>query len=76
MSEIPSTEYPIDIYRDNVVIYELGELKEQRAVEHLQTIANFDPNASSGEPFHRNRISTVKAAVEVLQKIQEDIAPK
>jgi len=72
ISETPSTEYPIGFYRDDLIIYQLGELKEQRAVEHLQRIASFDPTASSGEPFHRNRSSTVKVAVEALQKIQEN----
>ncbi len=70
ITEKPSTEYPIGIYRDELVIYQLGEFREQRAVMHLQRIANFDPNTESGEPFNRMRTSTIKAAVEALRKIQ------
>lgn len=70
IAEQPTNEYPIGIYRDEIVIWQLGEFKEQRAIEHLQRIANFEPNAETGEPFHRSRQSTVRAAIAALQKIQ------
>ncbi|MGD2182195.1 hypothetical protein [Lusitaniella coriacea] len=67
--EQPATEYPIGIYLDELVIWQLGEFKEQRAVEHLQRIIHFDPNTESGNAFHRTRHSTVRAARVALEKI-------
>ena len=67
--EQPEEEYPIGIYLDEIVIWQLGEFKEQGAIEYLQRIANFDPEATTGEPFHRVRASTVRAAEEAIKKI-------
>ncbi len=61
-------EYPIGIYRDEVIVWQLGEFREQRAIRGLERIAKFDPRASTGEPFRRFRASLVKAAEVALKK--------
>jgi hypothetical protein len=71
ISAQPTEEYPIGIYRDEVIIWQLGELKETRALRHLRRIADFDPRAKSAGPFGRTRASTVRAAVEAIRKIQD-----
>ncbi len=66
--EEPMEEYPIGIYRDEVIVWQLGEFREQRAIRGLERIAKFDPRASAGEPFRRFRASLVKAAEVALKK--------
>jgi hypothetical protein len=70
--EEPDEEYPIGFYRDEVVVWQLGEFREQRAIQDLERIANFDPRASTGEPFRRSRDLLVKAAEEALMKISSE----
>lgn len=67
--EQPTIEYPLGIRRDDLVIWQLGEFKERRAIADLQRIARFNPATESGDPFHQNRHSTVRVAVEALNKI-------
>jgi hypothetical protein len=71
IAEQPEHEYPMGAYLDEVVIWQLGEFRERRAREHLQRIVTFNPQATTGEPFHRTRASTVSAAKEALHKIME-----
>lgn len=70
IEEQPKQEYPIGIYRDEIVVWQLGEFREQRAVDGLERIISFDPDARTGEPFHRTRHSLVTAARDALSKIQ------
>lgn len=72
ISEQPKVEYPIGIYRDEVVVWQLGEFREQRATPDLKRIAKFNPRASTGEPFRRSRASLVHAAEAALMKISGD----
>ncbi len=67
--EKPNEEYPIGIYRDEVVVWQLGEFREPRAIRDLERIADFDPNSSTGKPIHRSRHSLVEAAREALMKL-------
>jgi hypothetical protein len=69
MLEQPATEYPIGIYRDEIVIWQLGEFREVRAIGELQRIASFDPDASEPGPFGRTRQRLVELAQEALDKI-------
>jgi hypothetical protein len=69
IQEQPSQEYPIGFYRDEVVAWQLGEFREQRAIRDLERIAKFDPLASTGEPPVRSRASLVKVAEVALMKI-------
>ena len=68
--ERPNIEYPIGVYRDDVVVWQLGEFGETRAVDDLQRIAAFVPHTESGGALVRTRCSTVDLAIEALQKIQ------
>jgi len=72
IKEQPQEEYPIGIYRDEVVVWQLGEFREQRATPDLKRIAKFDSRASTGDPFRRSRASLVKAAEVALMKISAD----
>jgi hypothetical protein len=40
MGQQPASEYPIGIYSDEVVVWQLGEFREPRAVEGLRRIAS------------------------------------
>jgi hypothetical protein len=68
--ETPDPEYPIGIYLDDVVIWQLGEFKEARAVPDLERIAAFDPSAQSEGPLVRDRSAAVHLAGEALAKIR------
>ena len=78
IQEQPKEEYPIGIYRDNLVVWQLGEFREQRAIHNLERIASFDPAASTGKPQPRRqtRHSLVQAAEEALRKIQGESLPR
>jgi len=76
MTEQPATEYPIGIYRDEVIVWQLGEFHEERAVPELQRIANFDANASETGPFGRSRQALVAIARDALTKVQTQSNPK
>jgi len=68
IQEQPKEEHPIGPYRDEVVVWQLGEFREQRASRSLERIANFDPSASTGKPLRRSRDSLVEAAKEAQMK--------
>ena len=70
IQERPKVEYPIGLYRDEVIVWQVGELREQRAIRDLERIANFDPRASTGKPLRRSRASLVKIAEGALRKIR------
>lgn len=66
--EQPDTEYPMGIYLDELVIWQLGEFREQRAVDDLKRIAAFNSDASESH-FGRSRAQTITFANEAVQKI-------
>lgn len=70
MQEPPPVEYPIGPQLDVVVIWQLGEFREARAIEGLRRIAGFDPSSSSGGVPPATREATVAAAREALAKIE------
>lgn len=67
--EQPENEYPSLPYRDNVVVWQLGEFHEERAVHDLNRILTFNPEATTGEPLRRTRHSLLAMAKEALSKI-------
>ena len=69
--EQPNSEYPIGIYLDRVVICQLGDLRESRAIEGLKRIASFNPDATESA-FGRTRRTLVELAREALEKIQRE----
>jgi len=70
IQEQPTSEYPIGAYRDEVVVWQLGEFCEPRATEDLRRIAAFDPSVSETGPFGRDRNNLVVLALEALSKIE------
>jgi hypothetical protein len=70
IEEKPRSEYPIGIYTDEIVVWQLGEFKETRAVEALRRIALFDPLSEEAGPFGRTRRGIVRLAGEALDKIE------
>ena len=70
MEHQPGFEYPIGIYTDEVVVWQLGELREPRAVEGLRHIASFESTAAESGPFGDIRPKLVSLAREALTKIE------
>lgn len=68
--EQPTSEYPIAAGTDEVVVWQLGEFRERRAISDLRRIAEFDPASSEQGPFGRNRKQLVLLAQEALGKIE------
>lgn len=71
IAEVPAREYPMGLYLDDVVIWQLGEFREPRAVPDLERIARFDPSVQGGAPFVRGREQTVAMAKDALAKIRQ-----
>lgn len=71
MQEKPSTEYPIGMYVDEVVVWQLAQFREARAIEHLKRVASFDPASTDSGPFERTRLELVKLAHEALERIEQ-----
>lgn len=55
---------------DEVVVWQLGEFREVRALAGLQRIANFDPSAEEMGLFGRTRQELAKVAREAIAKIE------
>lgn len=73
MPEIPRAEYPSSKSFDEVVIDQLKEFRERRAIPGLRRVLQFDPSASAlGDPFSSDRISTIAHALEALAAIAGD----
>ena len=71
--ERPTPEYPIGVYRDEVIVWQLGEFAEARGVPGLRRITKFDPRASTNAadgPLVRTRERLVELAQEALRKIE------
>jgi len=69
MEERPGAEYPLGIHADEVLVWQLGEFREPRAVEPLRRVAAFDPETTEAGPFRRTRQGLVEFAREALNKI-------
>jgi hypothetical protein len=75
MGQQPTSEYPFGIYADEVVVWQLGEFREPRALGNLRRIISFDPSATESGPFGRTRRSLVALARDALAKIEGGITP-
>jgi hypothetical protein len=74
IQEQPNLEYPIGIYADDIIIWQVGEFREARALEELRRISAFLPEAQAeSDPFKRRRHSTVSAAFKSIGKIEGSI---
>ncbi|MFB3069894.1 MAG: hypothetical protein ACE1ZF_04300, partial [Gemmatimonadales bacterium] len=59
---------------DEVVVWQLGEFREVRAVEPLRRVASFQPASKEAGPFGRTREGLVRHAQEALDKIERGAA--
>jgi hypothetical protein len=66
----PVSEYPIGEYTDEVVVRQLGEFREARAIDGLRRVAGFDPSAAETGAFDRTRHGLVELARETIAKIE------
>jgi len=70
IGEEPKQEYRHGYYLDEVVIFQLAEFRERRAVEDLERIAKFDA-IPSGHSIFRDNVRTVTLAKQALERINE-----
>ena len=68
--ERPGSEYPLGIFTDEIVAWQLGEFREARAVDQLRRIASFETDTTGEGPFGRTRQGLVDAARDALSKIE------
>ena len=71
VEEVPEEEYPAGLYRDDIIIWQLGEFREKGALSALKRISQFDPNAEAKGKFPRNRAKTVALAKQAIEKIEK-----
>jgi hypothetical protein len=69
IQEQPGEEYSAGVYAEEMVVLQLGELREGRATEDLRRIAGFSPAAAGRSG--RARASLVALATEALAKLGE-----
>jgi hypothetical protein len=74
IEERPESEYPIGIYRDEVVVWQLGEFREARAVEGLRRLPGFAPEATEAGPLGRTRRGLGAQARTALLMIRSTLA--
>ena len=75
INEKPTPEYPHGFYLDEIVIQQLAEFKEKRAVEDLKRITAFNARPSP-HPYFRDNIRTVNVAKQALEQIVGDMGRK
>ena len=68
ISEVTEEEYPIGSYTEDLVVWQLGEFREERAVPDLKRIIQFDTQTETGR-FCRRHETLVANAKEALTKI-------
>jgi ligand-binding SRPBCC domain-containing protein len=67
MIEEPGDEYPIGVYADEVVVWQLGEFRELRAMGDFRKVAAFSPNAASRPA--RTRATLLGVADHAMAKV-------
>ncbi len=67
----PDTEYPIGLYADELVVWQLGEFRERRAVEALRLITLFN-TTTEVDMLGRTHRHLVQLAFASLAKIESD----
>jgi len=73
IKERPAEEYPMGMYGDELVVWQLGAFGERRALPELKRIITFDTQISVGH-FGRTRESLVSVAKEAIAKIGDEAA--
>lgn len=70
IEEQPIWEYPFGTDRDELVVWQLGEFREMRALDQLRRVAAFRLEAKVPDPVGRTREVLVAAAKAAIQKIE------
>ena len=70
----PRSEYPAGLYTDEVVVWQLGEFKESRAIDPLRRVASLDPNSAEAGPFGRTNRRLIHLALDALGKTEHGSA--
>ncbi|MCP4106572.1 MAG: hypothetical protein GY749_13730 [Desulfobacteraceae bacterium] len=70
----PKSEYPIGIHTYELVVWQLGEFKESRAIKELQRITNFRTKLKIFNKFGHTHERLKQLASEALDKIQKKSA--
>ena len=58
------------MYLDEMVVWQLAEFREKRAVADLRRVAGFNPAKNTGPPLNRTRERLVKLAKDALAKLE------
>lgn len=69
IEQSPRPEYPIGAPLDGVIVWQLGEFGEARAIPDLERILRFSPQAAGEGPFARTREGLIANARAALEKI-------
>jgi hypothetical protein len=73
ITERPVVEYLPGIAFEHIVIWQLGEWGERRALPHLERILKFRKQKKIENPFEVDRVKTVELAQEALKKIRASL---
>ena len=65
-------EYPVRVYEDEMVVWQLGEFRERRSIGGLRRITAFSPGKQG--PLERTRHHLMALAKEALSKIEGETA--
>jgi hypothetical protein len=71
VGEQPSEAYPIGYALDEIVVSQLGEFREARALPALERIAAFDPGTGAEDPLGRTRERLAEAARAAMRLIAQ-----
>ena len=74
--EMPSEEYDSGFYADEVVVWQLGQFREARAVPDLRRILGFSPAAATPGPHPRTRQTLIATALEAVGAIESPESAK
>jgi ADP-ribosylglycohydrolase len=74
IEQAPRSEYPLGATLDSVIIWQLGEFGEARAIPDLERIARFSPHARGEGPFAQTREQLIASAHAALEKIRAHAA--
>lgn len=69
MAEPPGLEYPLGASSRELVVWQLGEFREERARARLEQIVGFEPGLAELHPFGATNQNLIHAAREALEKI-------
>ncbi|HVH05947.1 MAG TPA: hypothetical protein VNE71_08120 [Myxococcota bacterium] len=63
-------EYPIGLHSQEIAIWQLGELRETRALPDLQRVARFEPSGELSDPLEHPNGGLIALARLAIEKIE------